>query len=194
VNSNYMSNAARKAALAVGNSSSEIAALWVMDHMGEPSLDDPPVEAQAPVAGGPMFSPEQYAAVEAMGFPREVCHLALKRAKGNTERAAEWILSNMDDLDRLVAVDAAESSADASSSGGGAAAVAAAPQADPGCKNGQYRLFAMVSHLGKNTSSGHYVAHIMKDGQWLLFNDEKVANSIKPPTQFAYAYFYRRVD
>ena len=108
----FSNNAARKAALAVGNSSAESAALWVMDHMGDPSLDDPPVEAQAPVAGGPMFSPEQYAllfprhvffcnillryaAVEAMGFPREVCHLALKRAKGNTERAAEWILSNM---------------------------------------------------------------------------------------------------
>jgi len=99
----------------------------------------------------------------------------------------------MDDLDRLVSVDAAETHAASSASGGGAAAVAG-PQADPGSKNGQYRLFAMVSHLGKNTTSGHYVAHIMKDGQWLLFNDEKVANSVKPPTQFAYAYFYRRVD
>ena len=59
----------------------------------------------------------------------------------------------MDDLDRLVSVDAAETHAASSASGGGAAAVAG-PQADPGSKNGQYRLFAMVSHLGKNTTSG----------------------------------------
>jgi ubiquitin carboxyl-terminal hydrolase 5/13 len=91
----FSNNAARKAALAVGNSSAENAALWVMDHMSDPTLNDPPVAVQAAAAGGPVFSPEQYAAVEAMGFPRDVCHLALKRASGNTERAAEWILSNM---------------------------------------------------------------------------------------------------
>jgi hypothetical protein len=59
----------------------------------------------------------------------------------------------MDDLDRLVAVDAAETAAAASSSGAAASAVSST-QTDPGSKNGQYRLFAMVSHLGKNTSSG----------------------------------------
>jgi ubiquitin carboxyl-terminal hydrolase 5/13 len=91
----FSNNAARKAALAVGNSSAENAALWVMDHMSDPTLNDPPVTIQAAGAGGPKFSPEQYAAVEAMGFPHDVCHLALKRANGNTERAAEWILSNM---------------------------------------------------------------------------------------------------
>jgi hypothetical protein len=58
----------------------------------------------------------------------------------------------MDDLDRLVVVDAQECAAASSSSV--VAAAAASPQADPGSKNGQYRLFAMVSHLGKNTSSG----------------------------------------
>ena len=91
----FSNNAARKAALAVNNSSAEAAAMWVMDHMGDPTLNDPPVAIQAAGKGGPAFSPEQYAAVESMGFPHDVCHLALKRANGNTERAAEWILSNM---------------------------------------------------------------------------------------------------
>jgi hypothetical protein len=62
----------------------------------------------------------------------------------------------MDDLDRLVAVDAQETAAAAASSAG-AAAVSAGPISDPGSKNGQYRLFAMVSHLGKNTTSGTYI-------------------------------------
>ena len=88
-------NAARKAALALINSSADAAAMWVMEHMDDPTLNDAPVVKLAPSGGGPAFSQEQYAAVEAMGFPREVSHLALKRANGNPERAAEWILSNM---------------------------------------------------------------------------------------------------
>ncbi len=91
----FTNNAARKAALAVGNSSAEAACVWVLDHMSDPTLNDAPVMVQASSAGGPSFTAEQYAAVEAMGFPRDVCHLALKRASGNTERAVEWILSNM---------------------------------------------------------------------------------------------------
>ena len=91
----FTNNAARKAALAVGNSSAEAAISWVLDHVSDPNLNDAPVIVQASSASGPSFSAEQYAAVEAMGFPRDVCHLALKRASGNTERAVEWILSNM---------------------------------------------------------------------------------------------------
>lgn len=91
----FSNNAARKAALAVSNSSADAAAMWVMEHMDDPTLNDAPVVKLAPSGGGPAFSQEQYAAVEAMGFPREVSHLALKRANGNPERAAEWILSNM---------------------------------------------------------------------------------------------------
>ena len=28
--------------------------------------------------------------------------------------------------------------------------------------------------MGRNTECGHYVAHVKKEGQWVLFNDEKV--------------------
>ena len=46
--------------------------------------------------------------------------------------------------------------------------------------------------------SGHYVAHIRKrtQGEWVLFNDEKVvkadAESVKELKQFAYLYFFVR--
>lgn len=39
---------------------------------------------------------------------------------------------------------------------------------------GKYTLMAVISHIGKNTDHGHYVCHIRKNGQWVLFNDEKV--------------------
>lgn len=32
----------------------------------------------------------------------------------------------------------------------------------------------LISHVGKNTGCGHYVAHIRKDGRWAIFDDRKV--------------------
>ena len=59
------------------------------------------------------------------------------------------------------------------SSGAGASTTTAGMQADDG--EGKYSLIGIISHLGKNTDHGHYVCHLKKDGQWLLFNDEKVS-------------------
>ena len=90
----------------------------------------------------------------------------------------------MDDLDGAIA--ALESSAVAPASKG-----PAVPLEDG---SGNYSLIGMVSHIGKNTGSGHYVAHLKKDGKWVIFNDEKVALSNKPPFQHAYMYLYQRSD
>merc|ERR1712173_538131 len=60
-----------------------------------------------------------------------------------------------------------------------------------------YELVGFVTHVGKNTGGGHYVAHIKKkiDGedQWVIFNDRKVAISKNPPFDLGYMYFYRSV-
>ena len=37
----------------------------------------------------------------------------------------------------------------------------------------RYELFGLITHLGKSTGSGHYVASILKD-KWITFNDHKV--------------------
>jgi ubiquitin carboxyl-terminal hydrolase 5/13 len=58
---------------------------------------------------------------------------------------------------------------------------------------GEYELFGVVSHMGSNTACGHYVAHVKKNNQWILFNDEKVAVSESPPLGLGYLYFFRRL-
>mmetsp|Transcript_18414 Transcript_18414/g.34266 ORF Transcript_18414/g.34266 Transcript_18414/m.34266 type:complete len:102 (+) Transcript_18414:1-306(+) len=60
--------------------------------------------------------------------------------------------------------------------------------------DGKYSMVGMVSHIGKNTGSGHYVAHVKHDGKWVIFNDEKVALSENPPMQHAYLYLFQRTD
>ena len=58
---------------------------------------------------------------------------------------------------------------------------------------GRYTLQAIVSHMGQNTSSGHYVCHVKRDGRWVIYNDRKVAQSESPPFDLGYMYFYKRV-
>lgn len=60
--------------------------------------------------------------------------------------------------------------------------------------NGKYRMVGMISHIGKHTGSGHYVAHLKRDDKWVIFNDEKVALSEHPPFEHAYLYLFQRQD
>ena len=61
---------------------------------------------------------------------------------------------------------------------------------------GRYRLVAIVSHLGKNTGCGHYVAHVRRsDGQgWAMCNDEKIGVSSAPPTDKGYLYLFQNIE
>jgi ubiquitin carboxyl-terminal hydrolase 5/13 len=60
----------------------------------------------------------------------------------------------------------------------------------------QYFLYAMISHKGTSAHCGHYVAYIKKENGWVLFNDDKVVHvpDIKPASEVAYLYFYKRFD
>ena len=77
-------------------------------------------------------------------------------------------------------------------------------------RSGQFELVGFISHVGKNTGSGHYVCHIKKtlpsssdsggggkkDGgeeSWVIHNDRKVAVSRNPPKSHGYLYLYRHV-
>ena len=63
------------------------------------------------------------------------------------------------------------------------------------CKDGsgKYELVGFVSHMGSNTACGHYVAHIKKNGRWVIYNDDKVALSEHPPRDLGYMYMYKRL-
>jgi ubiquitin carboxyl-terminal hydrolase 5/13 len=36
------------------------------------------------------------------------------------------------------------------------------------------------------------VAHVLREGRWVLYNDEKVALSASPPLDIGYLYLYKR--
>ncbi|CAA7032006.1 unnamed protein product [Microthlaspi erraticum] len=59
---------------------------------------------------------------------------------------------------------------------------------------GRFKLFGIVSHIGTSTQCGKYVAHILKEGRWVIFSDNKVSISADPPKDMGYLYFFQRLD
>jgi ubiquitin carboxyl-terminal hydrolase 5/13 len=119
-------------------------------------------------------------------FTADQIRVALKETNGAADRAADWLFSHVDDLDGAIA--AASQKSQDTSRGESRAKV------PPDDGEGQYSLIGMISHIGKSTGSGHYVAHVKRNGKWIIFNDEKVALSSKPPFEHAYLYLLQRND
>lgn len=122
----------------------------------------------------------------AMGFPEDAAKAALTACNNNTERAADWLIGNMDNLDAAV-----KEVLDASTQVPDAAHSASFPIDDG---PGLYELIGFISHMGSSTLCGHYVCHLRKGGRWIFFNDESVAVSEKPPRDLGFLYLYKRKD
>lgn len=173
VSMGFSENGCKRAAIATNNANSEAAMEWIFAHMEDSNFNDP-IESTTNENTMDSVMVENLCA---MGFTKEQSTFALKKMDGNIERAAEWLFTHMDDLESMtVATDQKEPT-------------------DPNIgKSSKYKLTAFISHMGSNTACGHYVCHIKKDGEWVLYNDEKVAVSKTPPFGLGYLYIFQRVD
>uniref|UniRef100_A0A8C6KDI3 Ubiquitin carboxyl-terminal hydrolase n=1 Tax=Nothobranchius furzeri TaxID=105023 RepID=A0A8C6KDI3_NOTFU len=170
--------ACRKAVYYTGNTGIDAAMNWIMSHMDDPGV----------------WKVRIYQAVLQLSVPVSLwLHLLIVRrllsppGSNILDRAVDWIFSHMDDLESM---DVSEGGRSAAESEGGRD-----PPPGPRVRDGpgKYELFAFISHMGTSTMCGHYVCHIKKDQQWVIFNDQKVCASEKPPKDLGYLYFYRRV-
>lgn len=178
-------NAAKKAAVATNNSGAEAAIAWYFEHSCDADINDPPGNANAG-DGASDADPESVMMLCSMGFSEVHARGALKACGNNTERAADWLFSHTDDLDAAIA--------SLSGGGGGGSGPATERVYDDGV--GEYNLVGFISHIGRHTACGHYVCHAKRGngGEWVIFNDEKVAKSETPPLELGYLYLYRRSD
>jgi ubiquitin carboxyl-terminal hydrolase 5/13 len=175
----FSENAGKRAALATGNSDMEAAIAWIMEHMDDVDLNDPPVPA-GPISEGPTFSAEAVMMLSSMGFAEAAVRKALWEKQHDLEGASEWLLTHAGELDSM------DLSIDTSSTGSSSAAF------EDGA--GKYDMVGIVSHMGKTTATGHYVAHVKRDGRWIFCNDRSVTLSQAPPLGRGFLYFYRRRD
>jgi ubiquitin carboxyl-terminal hydrolase 5/13 len=192
VSMGFPEHKARRAAIATGNRNLDAAAEWLLSHLDDPDdAADPTPPPEAPAVAAPPPPPptgehaEEVATLMAMGFTERAVRRAFSETKNDMNRAADWLLSHADEL-----------AEEAASEPQPAAPARKGPPPPLFPKNempSKYELVAFISHIGKATQSGHYVAHIKKDGRWILFNDEKVAISEDPPRDLGYLYFFRRL-
>ncbi|XP_059469989.1 ubiquitin carboxyl-terminal hydrolase 5 [Neocloeon triangulifer] len=175
--------ACKKAVFFTDNQGLEPATEWLMQHVGDSDFSDPFVPPGTQATGGNSdFVPDEEAVamILSLGFSRAQAVKALKETNNSIERAADWVFSHQQELMEL---DTAPNEAQA-------------PLAAPEFRDGseKYQLVAFISHMGTSTMVGHYVCHILQNGRWVLFNDEKVALSEHPPKELGYLYLYKRIN
>ncbi|XP_062077898.1 ubiquitin carboxyl-terminal hydrolase 14 isoform X2 [Humulus lupulus] len=168
----------QKAAIKTSNTGVEEAMNWLLSHM-----DDADIDAPISQGGEPAVDQSKLEMLLSFGFSEEVARKALKASGGDIEKATDWIFNNPDAASASSDMDATTSNPTSN-------------PADIGLPDGggRYKLMGIVSHIGTSTQCGHYVAHIFKDGRWVIFNDDKVGASINPPKDMGYLYFFERIN
>ncbi|GKB93536.1 ubiquitin carboxyl-terminal hydrolase 14 isoform X3 [Tanacetum coccineum] len=166
----------QKAAINTSNAGVEEAMNWLLSHMDDPDIDAP-IDNKAKSND---VDPSKVATLVSFGFDEETASKALKASGGDIEKATDWIFNPP--------AASGPSDMDSTSSSG---PTVDAPLPDG---SGKYRLIGLVSHMGTSTQCGHYVAHVYKEGRWVIFNDDKVGVSKDPPKDMAYLYFYERIQ
>ncbi|XP_011029388.1 PREDICTED: ubiquitin carboxyl-terminal hydrolase 14-like isoform X1 [Populus euphratica] len=168
----------QKAAINTSNAGVEEAMNWLLAHMDDPDIDVPVSQG----AHGNEVDQSKVDTLLSFGFQEEIARKALKASGGDIEKATDWIFNNPD----------ASVSSDMDTSTSSSKPTPDDTELPDG--RGRYGLFGIVSHMGTSTHCGHYVAHVLKDGRWVIFNDNKVAASINPPKDMGYLYFFERLD
>ena len=170
----------RKALAATGGNQ-DAAVNWLFEH-GNDADDAMDVDAGGAAAGG--ADDALIAQIQDMGFTAGQAKRALHETNNSVERAVDWLF-NHPETPADGGMDAIAAAGDA------AAAAAAAPVGSDG--PAQYSLVAAVSHKGASVHSGHYVAHVRRNGEWILFNDDKVARTPDAhPYDQAYVLYFSR--
>ncbi|XP_073028592.1 ubiquitin carboxyl-terminal hydrolase 14-like [Primulina eburnea] len=166
----------QKAAINTSNAGVEAATNWLFDHMNDPDIDEPIIKEQK---SSLQIDQSKLDTLVSFGIEEEVARKALQATGGDIEKATEWIFNPPPGLSNM----------ETPPSSSGSVVDDALPDG-----KGKYRLLGFVSHIGTSTHCGHYVAHIYKDGRWVIFNDEKVGISQDLPIDMGYLYFFERYD
>ncbi|CAF0728465.1 unnamed protein product [Didymodactylos carnosus] len=187
VDMGFSTEGCKRALINTGNNNVEAAMNWVFEHQSDPDFDlpyqAPTKKSRKEATQAPVASEEDIQIIMAMGFSRAHALRALRTTNNNIETAVDWALTNPEESASLQTL------------------IDTLPHPVQDSKslhskfrdgNGKYRLVAFISHIGSHPNSGHYVCHILKEGRWVIFNDETVALSEHPPKDLAYLYLYKR--
>ncbi|KAL1233851.1 Ubiquitin carboxyl-terminal hydrolase [Trichinella pseudospiralis] len=136
----------------------------------------------------PSANPELMSQLMDMGFAEADVRTALIETANNLEIAVQWLLSGGVDGQGGQGAGGLNNSSRSSND--------VPPSSEVQFRDGDglYRLRGFISHIGSSAHTGHYVCHLLKGEQWIIYNDEKVALSEKPPKDLGYVFLYERIS
>ena len=180
-----------KALHATGNSDAETASMWLFEHMEDPDIDTPmDLGGGGGGSAAGAVDPEKIENLGNMGFSAPQARQALKETGGDMERAVDWLFNHPDATGDF---GEDETSGNTTQPDGPSKPADAVDD-----KPAKFSLSSIVCHKGTSIHAGHYVAFVRKElkgkREWVLFNDEKVAEGgdVEEMKKFAYIYFFRR--
>ncbi|KAI6032578.1 hypothetical protein F5J12DRAFT_902429 [Pisolithus orientalis] len=162
----------QRALFATQNQDVEAAMEWLFSPYGRScSLYPHESDIDEPIQfklSGANKAPEPSSEQIAMLADMGFTHAQARKALIETKRAVEWLFNHSDDTGEI------------------------APSSSvPSRLPARYRLKAFISHKGPSVHSGHY------NGEWVLFNDEKVVvadkTSVDELKNLAYMYIFERI-
>jgi ubiquitin carboxyl-terminal hydrolase 5/13 len=155
-----------RAALIACKNSSVDAAINLIFEGGATASD--PIEPSGP-------STESIETLMAAGFTETKAKQALEATGGDLERAFDWIFSHPEEPQQP----------------------ASSGTLSSGNFDSKYELNSFITHKGSSVYCGHYVVHLKNEqNKWVLYNDEKVAESEMDesfPIEDAYIYIYKKM-
>jgi ubiquitin carboxyl-terminal hydrolase 5/13 len=168
----FSENGSKRAAVATQNVSADTAMEWVFAHMEDPDFNDPvgvddlmshagtaaagsTAAADGVITGGnttaaaSATTPESVTMLSSMGFSESQASVALRRSAGDVERAADWLFSHADDLEKAVGKALGELDGGGGDGGGTCVSSVGDSSAATPCVDGKgvFSLFGVVSHM-----------------------------------------------
>lgn len=181
----FPENRALKALYLTGNNDTEVAMNWLIEHLEDPSIDDP-IDFRSNSKNEVKVDEGQISSLQDMGFSAQLAKKALYLNNNDVNTSVEWLFSHPDD-DGIIE-DTKKETPDAK-----------IRKLTEFPTSSQFRLKAVICHKGTQVTSGHYVVFIKKDDRWILFNDEKVvdvtgdSNSWLEIEKNGYVYIWERL-
>ncbi|CCK72162.1 ubiquitin-specific protease UBP14 KNAG_0J00800 [Huiozyma naganishii CBS 8797] len=178
----FSSNAAIRSLYHTGNvPDGEVALSWLFEHVEDADINEPFTPPSKDDKGGLTVDPAALEQMVSMGLDAKLCRKALLQYLNDVASSVEWVFSHPDDDGSLETETAPQDTANAARKFG-----------HPG--GSIYKLYGIVCHKGNSTQSGHYVAYIrQRDGQWTLYNDEKIVcvESLDEALRNGYIFLYK---
>lgn len=186
----FSDNRSTRALYNTENKGAEEAMNWIFAHMDDADIDSPFTypDAESSAESGSEVLQEAIDNLVAMGFGANLARKALHLHLSDPNAAVEWLFSHPND-DGVIhkekpKINIAEESK-----------ALKKRLAETENDSSKYRLKAVVCHKGSSPNTGHYVAFIRIDENWVLFNDEKVvdcANKVDEIRPCGYIYLFER--